>query len=42
MQADLPFGGTKGLDYGRGLVALGILEFIHKKLIRVSTLADPC
>lgn len=30
MQADLPLDGTKGLDYGRGLAALGILEFIKK------------
>ena len=29
MQADLPLDGTKGIDYGRGLAALDILEFVH-------------
>tara|TARA_R110002033_G_scaffold46566_2_gene91288 strand:- start:445 stop:600 length:156 start_codon:yes stop_codon:yes gene_type:complete len=40
-KADLPFGETKGSDYGREMAQLGLDEFISKKLIRISELSHP-
>jgi succinate-semialdehyde dehydrogenase / glutarate-semialdehyde dehydrogenase len=38
---DLPFGGINNSGFGREPSALGIQEFVNKKLIRVSSINAP-